>query len=63
MPDHGEEWADIEMLSVEDAAILGCAPGAPFLRTRRLTRAGDGRLIEYVTSLLNPAHFALHLEF
>ena len=29
----------------------------------RLTRAADGRVIEYVTSLLNPAHFALHLEF
>ncbi len=63
VPDHGEEWADIEMLNAEDAAILGCAPGTAFLRTRRLTRAADGRAIEYVTSLLNPAHFALHLEF
>jgi GntR family transcriptional regulator len=63
IPDHGEEWADIEMLSAEDAAILGCATGTPFLRTRRLTRSADGRPIEYVTSLLNPAHFALHLEF
>lgn len=63
VPDHGEEWADIEMLNAEDAAILGCAPGTAFLRTRRLTRAADGRVIEYVTSLLNPAHFALHLEF
>lgn len=63
IPDHGEEWADIEMLTDADAAILGCPPGTPFLRTRRLTRTGDGRPIEYVTSLLNPAHFALHLEF
>lgn len=63
IPDHGEEWADIEMLTETDAAILGCLPGTPFLRTRRLTRTGDGRPIEYVTSLLNPAHFALHLEF
>lgn len=61
--DHGEEWADIEMVSVEDARLLGCDPGAPFLRTRRITRAADGRVIEHVTSLLNPAHFALHLEF
>jgi GntR family transcriptional regulator len=61
--ERGEEWVDIEMLSVEDAAILACAPGAPFLRTRRLTRVAGGRPIEYVTSLLNPAHFALHLEF
>lgn len=63
IPDHGEEWVDIEMLSAADAAILACAPGTPFLRTRRLTRAADGRAIEFVTSLLNPAHFALHLEF
>lgn len=63
VPDHGEEWADIEMLTETDATILGCLPGTPFLRTRRLTRTGDGRPIEYVTSLLNPAHFALHLEF
>jgi GntR family transcriptional regulator len=63
VPDHGEEWVDIEMLSSEDAAILACAPGTPFLRTRRLTRAADDRPIEYVTSLLNPEHFALHLEF
>ncbi|OJY02902.1 MAG: GntR family transcriptional regulator [Rhizobiales bacterium 63-22] len=63
VPDHGEEWVDIELLSAEDAAILDCAPGTPFLRTRRLTRTADGRPVEYVTSLLNPAHFALHLEF
>ena len=63
VPDHGEEWVDIEMLNAEDAAILGCPQGTPFLRARRLTRAADGRPIEYVTSLLNPAHFALHLEF
>lgn len=63
VPDHGEEWADIEMLGAADAALAGCAPGTAFLRTRRLTRTVDGRPIEYVTSLLNPAHFALHLEF
>lgn len=62
-PHSGEEWADIEHLNAHDAAILGCPQGTAFLRTRRLMRAIDGRPIEYVTSLLNPAHFALHLEF
>jgi GntR family transcriptional regulator len=59
----GEEWADIEMLGDEDAGLLGVTAGTAFLRTRRLTRAADDRPIEYVTSLLNPAFFALHLEF
>ncbi|MDQ0392036.1 GntR family transcriptional regulator [Labrys monachus] len=63
VPDHGEEWVDIEMLDARDAAVLGCAEGAPFLRSRRLARDAGGQPIEYVTSLLNPAHFALHLEF
>jgi GntR family transcriptional regulator len=63
VPDHGEEWADIEMLGEADAILLGCPPGSAFLRTRRLTREAGGRPIEYVTSLLNPAYFALHLEF
>jgi GntR family transcriptional regulator len=63
VPSHGEEWADIEMLSEDDAGMLGVSTGTAFLRTRRLTRDGDNRPIEYVTSLLNPAFFALHLEF
>jgi GntR family transcriptional regulator len=63
VPSHGEEWVNIEMLNAEDAELLACEPGAAFLRTRRLTRGADERPIEYVTSLLNPAFFALHLEF
>jgi GntR family transcriptional regulator len=51
------------MLGAADAELLRCAPGSAFLRTRRLTREAEGRPIEYVTSLLNPAYFALHLEF
>jgi GntR family transcriptional regulator len=61
--DHGEEWCDIEMLGEDDAGLLGVAVGTAFLRTRRLTRGADNRPIEYVTSLLNSAFFALHLEF
>lgn len=61
--DHGDEWADIELVSAADAAMLACAPGTPFLRTKRIVRAADDRVIEQVVSLLNPKHFALHLEF
>ncbi|MGC4023779.1 MAG: GntR family transcriptional regulator [Mesorhizobium sp.] len=59
----GEEWADLELLSDEDARLLKALPKSPFLRTQRVVRTNDGQIIEYVTSLLNPAHFALHLEF
>ncbi|PIP00228.1 GntR family transcriptional regulator [Pleomorphomonas carboxyditropha] len=59
----GEEWADIEMLGADDAALLQCPPATAFLRTRRLSRDIDGRPIEYVVSLLNPDYFALRLEF
>lgn len=59
----GEEWAEIECLSETDAALANVDAGTPFLRTRRLVRDGKGQAIEYVVSLLEPRHFALHLEF
>ena len=59
----GEEWADIELLTHDDAGLLRAKPKDPFLRTRRVVRKSDGEAIEFVTSLLNPTHFALHLEF
>jgi GntR family transcriptional regulator len=59
----GEEWAEIECLSRGDAEIMNASVGTPVLRTRRLVRDESGRVIEYVVSLLDPAHFALHLEF
>jgi GntR family transcriptional regulator len=59
----GEEWAEIECLGAEDAGLAGAAEGTPFLRTRRLVRDGDGCIVEFVVSLLDPRHFALHLEF
>lgn len=63
VPHHGEEWADLHRMAADDAALFGCAEGAACLRTRRLVRAEDDRPIEYVVSLLDPGHFALHLEF
>lgn len=59
----GEEWAEIECLNPADAALAGAEPGTPFLRTRRLVRDAQGHIIEYVVSLLDPRHFALHLAF
>ncbi len=59
----GEERAGIECLSAGDAALVKVPAGTPFLRTWRLVRAADGRLIECVVSLLDPEHFTLHLEF
>lgn len=59
----GEEWAEIECLSLSDASLAAVTVGTPFLRTRRLVRDAEGKVIEYVVSLLDPHHFALHLEF
>ncbi|WP_414442232.1 GntR family transcriptional regulator [Burkholderia sp. 22PA0106] len=61
--DHGEQWAEVVGLAADDAKLLKRRAGTPFLRSRRLTRDRDDRIIEYVVSLLDPAHFALHLEF
>lgn len=62
-PDHGEEWIDVVALNADDAAILRCEPGTMFLRTRRVIRTREGQVMEHITSLLNPSHFALHREF
>jgi GntR family transcriptional regulator len=59
----GDEWAEIECLSRADAGIAGVKVGTPFLRTRRLVRDARGSPLEYVVSLLDPRHFALHLVF
>lgn len=63
VPAGGDEWVDLVLVEEADAEIMGCAPGAAFLRTRRLARGADGRPIEHVTSILDPTVFALHLEF
>lgn len=60
----GEEWANVlTALPAEDAAIMGRRHGEPMLLLRRLTRSGDGAIIEYVDSTLDPDSFGLHLEF
>ena len=50
----------VEAALIEQATKLRIVDQA---NTVTLTRGADERPIEYVTSLLNPAFFALHLEF
>ena len=60
----GREWAGVERsLSDEDAAFLGCSPGLPMLKLRRVSRAADNSVVEFVESLLDPNLFALSFEF
>ena len=63
VPHHGEQWAEVVGLEAADARLLKRRAGTSFLRSRRLTRDREERIIEYVVSLLDPAFFALHLEF
>lgn len=63
VPHHGEQWAEVVGLEAADARLLKRRAGTSFLRSRRLTRDREDRIIEYVVSLLDPAFFALHLEF
>ncbi|WP_055558174.1 GntR family transcriptional regulator [Streptomyces sp. NBRC 110028] len=60
---HGDEWASVAGLDADDATLLLRAEGDLFLRTRRVSRGADGRVVEHVTSLLDPARFQLHLGF
>lgn len=60
----GQEWAAVlPALPEAEARLMGRRPGEPMLHLRRLTRDRDGQAIEHVESLLDPARFALRLEF
>ena len=60
----GREWANVERaLSATDAALIGRREGEPMLRLRRLSRAADNSVVEYVESLLDPELFGLSFEF
>lgn len=60
---YGDEWASVTRLDADEAALLRRSAGEVFLRTRRVSRGADGRVVEHVTSLLDPARFELHLGF
>lgn len=60
----GSEWAGVKpSLPEQEAALMGRKVGDAMLRLRRLTRAADGSIIEYVESLLDPDLFGLQMEF
>ncbi|MFJ6572098.1 GntR family transcriptional regulator [Streptomyces sp. NPDC091292] len=60
---HGDEWASVHPLAPDDAALLRRPEGDVWLHTRRVSRGADGRVVEQVNSLLDPARFQLHLGF
>ncbi|PDQ35963.1 MAG: hypothetical protein B5766_02110 [Candidatus Lumbricidophila eiseniae] len=59
----GEESIGLAMLGTDDAALLGRAPGEAFLETEHTTYDVAGNVIEFVTSLLHPAHFRLQHSY
>ena len=60
----GREWVSVERaLGAKDAALIGRTEGEPMLRLRRLTRAADNSVVEYVESLLDPDLFGLSIAF
>jgi GntR family transcriptional regulator len=62
--DRGEEWVGVRpALSLDDASVMLRQPGLPMMHLRRVTRAADGSVIEYVESLLDPDRFGMHMEF
>ncbi|GAA3342600.1 GntR family transcriptional regulator [Curtobacterium pusillum] len=63
VPASAEQWIDVIPLGADDARLLERAAGTPFLRSRRLSRTGDGRFVERVDSLLDPDRFRLHMRF
>ena len=63
-PAGGSETASVlPALSPVDAAIMARLPRQPMLRLERVTRDDTGAVLEYVDSILDPAHFGLRIEF
>ena len=60
---HGRQEARVVPTPDDVAAHLEHAPGTAVLRTRRLSYAADGGVVEHVESYLDPDHFSLQLTF
>lgn len=59
----GDQWISTKRLDVEAAELLGRTIGEIFLRAERTSVDAEGRLVERVTSLLDPDRFQFHLTF
>jgi GntR family transcriptional regulator len=61
--DHGDQHMRCVPLDDEQALLVRRRPGVWFLHSIRTSFTRDGRFAERVESLLDPAHFDLHLRF
>nr|MBX2886796.1 UTRA domain-containing protein [Granulosicoccus sp.] len=60
----GEEWAEVLCrLPTDTAKRMKRGTNEPMLKLRRVTRSADNQVVEFVDSVLDPAHFGLHLTF
>jgi GntR family transcriptional regulator len=59
----GSESIELVRLARDDAQELHQTEGEPFLATRRIAHDASGAIVEYLRSLLHPAHFTLRLNF
>ena len=55
--------AVLPSLNADDARLMGRPAGSAMLHLTRVARDAEGRPVEYVESLLDPARFRLHLRF
>ncbi|MFE2069245.1 GntR family transcriptional regulator [Streptomyces sp. NPDC059467] len=60
--DSGEGVVSVRGLEEAEAEVLRRSPGTSFLRLDQVYRAADGSVVEQVGSLLDPAHFELHVR-
>ena len=62
-PSGGTETVELVRLPAADAQELGQPEAEPFLATVRVAHELTGSIVEWVRSLLHPAHFTLQLGF
>ncbi|MGC8635357.1 MAG: UTRA domain-containing protein [Candidatus Limnocylindrales bacterium] len=63
LPASAEESIEVAQLTAEEARTMERVIGTAFLLARRVSRDAKGDLVEHMTTLLDPAHFRLHIKF